>query len=307
MEEPVVRRKNLPFKREQLDLPDINLIEGSEQAFSNAFLKAAQITQQQFERIKLILEASQNFPREPFDFIVLGLFAKMSSQYYSHILLETHHDRTGSQLLIEQLSEVATTLTYLLEEADQNLVYEYISASVYQAHHLLSDVEQQLQQLPNHLDLLSLKHWLEDFINKHQTQFVNSNNELETSLWGTEEANTTTKRGAILGLNFLTNPARQIALRVVPASWLDLQLNRLNYQEQLSINFTCLRDAAHLCLYAAQALLNEVVNYQGINSSEIKHQQKLLTMLYEWFHNAHRIYQQQYAKIGQIDVFSSRY
>jgi len=115
---------------------------------------------------------------------------------------------------------------------------------------------------------------------------------------GTSGSDTTAKRGAVMGLNFLTNPARQLALRVMPASWLDLQLSYLNSfdkssrtQAQTSINFTNLRDAAHLCLHATQTFIEEVVNHQDVKAADIEHQQQLLNVLYEWFHNAHNVYQ----------------
>jgi len=69
----------------------------------------------------------------------------------------------------------------------------------------------------------------------------------------------------------------------MPASWLDLQLSYLNSfdkssrtQAQTSINFTNLRDAAHLCLHATQTFIEEVVNHQDVKAADIEHQQQLL-------------------------------
>ena len=92
----------------------------------------------------------------------------------------------------------------------------------------------------------------------------------------------------------MTNPARQIALRVMPASWLELQLSYLNsfadsfrIQEQTGMNFTSMRNAAHLCLHTAQTFTEEVVNRQHIKSLNIERQQQTFNALYEWFYNAH--------------------
>jgi len=68
----------------------------------------------------------------------------------------------------------------------------------------------------------------------------------------------------------------------MPASWLDLQLSYLNSltkartQAQTSINFTNLRDAAHLCLHATQTFIEEVVNHQDVKAADIEHQQHLM-------------------------------
>lgn len=300
--------QNLSFNQEQLNLPDINLIESSELAFSKAFLKTTQIMCQHFEHIKLTVGVIKDFTIEPFNLAILGLFSKMCRQYYSYVLLEIHHDWVGSQILSEHLQEATITLVYLLEEADRSTFSEYVSASVYQALYLVNDVENQLQQFPNHPDLLILRRRLNDFINNQQNNIADSRlpNNSGVYLWGSEETNTTASRAAITGLNFLNNPTRQIALKVMPASWLDIQLHYLNYQEQPEISFKCLRDAAHLCLHTTQVLLEEVINYQDVNLPDLERQQKFLNALYEWFHNAYRVYQQKYeAKINKRDDFNS--
>lgn len=292
---------NLPLSQHQLCLPNIDLIESSEQAFSNAFLKAAQILCQHLEQIKLSIGFTKDFTKEPFNLALLDLFSKMCRNYYSYVLLEIHHDRIGSQFLIEHLCEAAITLTYLVEKVDESLFSSYISAAVHQAARLLIDVEDQLQKFPNHSDLLSLRDQLETFITKQQEHATERPLTAcsEAYLWGPEEADTTANRGSALGLNFLTNPARQIALKVIPASWLELQLSYSNSfadssraKAKSGIDFTDLRDAAHLCLHATQTLLEEVVNHQNLNFAGIEIQQQLLNVLYEWFHNAHHVYQQ---------------
>lgn len=285
---------NLPLHKSVVGLPNIDLIERSEQAFSDAFLKATQILYRYLKQLNSSLRVTKDFAKEPFNLAILGLFSKMCGHYYSYILLETNHDRIGSQFLIEHLSETAITLTYLLEEVDKSVFSEYIFASVHQAHYLLLDVDEQLQDFSNHPDLLLLKDKLETFIAEHQEDSTKP----ETDLWGPQEANTTVKRGAIIGLNFLTNPSRQIALKIKPASWLDLQLGYLNSftknshtKTQLGTNFTYLRDASHLCLHTTQAFLEEVSNHQDVKLPEIEGQQQLLNLLYEWFYNAHNAYQ----------------
>lgn len=284
----------------QLCLPSIDLNESSEQAFADAFLKAAQILHQHLEKLESAIGAIKDFTREPFNTAILGLFSKMSNHYYSYVFLEINHDWTGSKFLIENLCEAAITLIYLLEEVDRALFSEYISASLHQARYLLIDVEEELQKFPNHPELLLLRDKLDTFIAKEQEHAAERplTTNSEAYLWGPQEADTTAKRGAVMGLNFLTNPARQLALRVMPASWLDLQLSYLNSfdkssptQAQTSINFTNLRDAAHLCLHATQTFIEEVVNHQDVKAADIEHQQQLLNVLYEWFHNAHNVYQ----------------
>jgi len=82
-----------------------------------------------------------------------------------------------------------------------------------------------------------------------------------------------------MGLNFLTNPARQLALRVMPAFRSSSYLNSFDKssrtQAQTSINFTNLRDA-HLCLHATQTFIEEVVNHQDVKAADIEHQQQPL-------------------------------
>ena len=300
-----------PFSTKQLDLPNIELIESSEQAFADAFLRATQILYEHFEQLKSSIGVNKDFTREPFNLAILGLFSKMCRHYYSYVLLEIHQDLRGSQFLLEHLCEAAITLTYLLEEVEKSLFDEYISASVHQAQYLLIDVEEQLQKFPNHPDLLVLRDKLEAFIAEQQEhttdRLLTTGSEaylweptgvLEAYLWGSQEADTTAQRGSVMGLNFLINPARQIALKIKSASWLDLQLNHLSFftkgsrsKTQSGINFTYLRDASHLCLHATQALLEEIVIHQNVRVPDIEGEQQLLTLLYEWFHNAHKVYQ----------------
>lgn len=291
---------NLPLNQYQLCLPNVDVIESSEQAFANAFLKVSQILYRHLEQIKSSIGFAEDLTEEPFKLAILGLFTKICRNYYSYVLLEVHHDRIGSQFLIEHLYEAAITLTYFVEEVDKSIFSEYISASVHQARYLLIDIEEQLQKSPHNSDLVSLRDKLETFIIKQQEHapepaFTTCS---EACLWGPQEADTTAKRGGVLGLNFLDNPARQIALRVMPASLLELQLNHLKSFAESSgckgksgINFTSLRDAAHLCLHATQSFLEEVVNYQDVNCGNIELQQQTLNVLYEWFHNAHYVYQ----------------
>jgi len=286
----------LTLNQAELRLPNIDSIKGSEQAFSKAFLKSGHILYQHLEQIKLSLGGAKDFTKEPFNLAILGLFSKMSRHYYSYVFLEIHHDRIGSQLLIEQLCEAAITLIYLLEEGDKSLFCEYISASVHQARSLLTEVAEQLQQLPHHPDSLRLKAQLEAFISKYQEQAAECwHTDAAPYGWGPESANTTAKRAKLIGLNSL--PAKHVALRVMPASLLELHLNDWHSWTDSSdiappgINFTALRDAAHLCLHGTQIFLEEVVNYQDIHITEIECQQQLLNTLYEWFHNAHAVYQ----------------
>lgn len=284
--------KNLPFMQWQLGLPIIDSIDNSEQAFGDAFLSAAQILYKHLLQIKSATEVIKEFSQEPLNLAVLQLFSKMCRSYYSYVLLEVNQDRAGSQIFIEHLCEATITLTYLLEEADRSIFVKYVQASIHQAGYLLVKVKEQLLKVPNHPDLLVLQDKLETFINKQeQTENFELIPDLGTYLWGSQKAETTTKRGAIVGLNFLNNPARQITTKVIPASYLDLQLNYFQGAEQSSqINFTYLRDAAHLCLHATQVFLEEVVDRQKADV-DVEDRQQILNALYEWFYNAHIYYQ----------------
>ena len=305
---------SLPSNQSQLELPNIYSIENSEQAFSDAFLKAAQILVQHLKQILADIGSIADFTKEPFTLDMLSLFSKMSCHYYSYVLLEIHRDRLGSQFLIEYLRETAITLAYLLEEGDKYLYSDYVDASVRQARYLLVAVEEQLGRYPDHSDLLSLKAQMETVISNQKEHVIQSPltaDDAKAGRWGPEDINTTAKRGTVVKLDFLANPARQIALRVMPASWLELQLGGFSSvngswsQARPGINFTDLRNAAHLCLHVAQILLVEVVNYQDINLPDMESQQKSLNALYEWFHNAHKYQQQCTAAIqetGSSDI-----
>lgn len=292
-------KQNLPLSSKQLNLPNIHFIEKSELAFIDAFFCAARVLHQQMETVQSSIGIVKDFSQEPFNLAILGLFSKMSRCYYSYVLLEVHHDRNGSQLLLEHLCESAITLIYLLEKGDRPLFWSYISASISQAYLVLNELEAQLQQFPNHPELLILRKQLKTFITTNQqlTSELPLTDTSTASLWGLEEANTTIKRGIILGLNFLANPARQVALKVTPGSWLDLQLNYLNSFTEISPtkershpNLMYLRDTSHLCMLASQALLEEVDGDGKIQLLETKRQQQLLNTLYEWFHNAYNAY-----------------
>jgi len=97
----------------QLSLPTIDLNESSEQAFADAFLKAAQILHQHLEQIESTMGSIKEFTRDPFNMAILGLFSKMNN-YHSYVFLEIHHDWMGSRF--RKFMQAAITLIYLLEE-----------------------------------------------------------------------------------------------------------------------------------------------------------------------------------------------
>jgi len=99
------------------------------------------------------------------------------------------------------------------------------------------------------------------------------------------------------GLNFLTNPARQLALRVMPASWLDLQLSYLNSLTKalvlklklVSILRTCVMLPICACTQPKLSLRKlSIIRCQGCWH---RTPATALNVLYEWFHNAHNVYQ----------------
>jgi hypothetical protein len=288
----------LPSNQVQFYLPNLDSIESSEQAFADAFLKAAQTLHQQLAQLQSDVKAIPGFTDEPFDSAILSLYSKMCSHYYSYVLLEIYQqDQIGINFLAEQLCEATITLMYLLEEADQALFYEYISTSIEQAYHLLVDVKEELKEFPKNVELLKLKEQLEIFVSTHQEYPTRNAPSVKIKTrWGFPAADTTNKRADLLGFNFICNPARQFSSKIAPASWLDLHLNYAHSSTstsdlELYINFTRLRDTSHLCLHAAQSFLEEVLQRHHFSSSSLALQQNRLTSLYEWFHNAHRLYQ----------------
>ncbi|MES1021686.1 hypothetical protein ABN584_02130 [Gloeocapsa sp. BRSZ] len=289
----------LPSNQVQFYLPNLDSLESSEQAFADAFLRTAQTLHQYLEQIKSAVKAIQEFADEPFNSAILGLYTKMCSHYYSYVLLEIYQqDQVGINFLVEQLCDATITLMYLLEEADPALFYEYISTSIEQACSLLVNINEELKESPKPLELIKLKEKLEAFIATHKEYPTRYSSSSKPKIkWGSPEADTTSKRADVLGFNFICSPARQFSLRVVPASWLDLQLN-YSYSShshpsssELSINFTRLRDTAHLCLHATQAFLDEIAYNYNLSSTGLALHQNRLTSLYEWFHNAHKMYQ----------------
>ncbi|MUL38268.1 hypothetical protein [Gloeocapsopsis dulcis] len=289
----------LPSNQVQFYLPNLDSLESSEQAFADAFLRTAQTLHQYLIQLQSAVKAIQGFTDEPFNSAILGLYSKLCSHYYSYVLLEIYQqDQIGINFLVEQLCEATITLMYLLEEADQALLYEYISASIEQACYLLVDVKDKLKESPKNVELLKLKEKLEIFVSTHQeypTQYSSSTK--PKTRWGFPTADTTNKRADLLGFKFICNPARQFSSKVTPASWLDLYLNYAQpshnsaSNSKLCINFTRLRDISHLCLHTTQSFLEEVVHRNNFSSSSLASQQNRLTSLYEWFHNAHRLYQ----------------
>jgi len=280
-----------------MDLPEIFSIAKSGQAFSESFSRAGYILSQYLKYIESVVTANENFTSDPFNLAILGLFSKLRCHYYSFVLLETSQDQVGSQFLIEQIYETAVTLTYLLEEADEGLFSDYIAASIYQCHHLVAEITDRLQIFPNHPGLLELKDRLESYIDCNQYRnlpvFPSEPPANARAYWGPPQANTTAKRGDILGFNFLANPVRAINLKIVPASWLDLQINSStsassspDSKAKPTVNFRTLRDTAHLCLHVTRAFIEEVVS-QGIQNFDKEQLDQDLNALFVWFYDAH--------------------
>lgn len=312
-----MKATSVPYNQISLDgeiyLPEITLVEKSRQACVENFLKVGHILSQYLEQIESAASTSVTLVEEPLSLAALGLFSKLRCHYYSFVLLEIHHpDQLGSQFLVDQLYETAITLTYLLEEADENLFLDYLYVSVCQARHLLTTVEAQIQALPNHRGLVQLRDQLKALIAQQQFQVVpRSAVYPEAFSWGTPDADTTLKRGTLLGLNFLSDPTRKTSLRVEPASWLDLQLNYLNTPTgngrtitQPVPDFKCLRNTAHLCLHATQAFLEEIVSEtQEPRELDIESLNSNLSKLFEWFHHAYNASQRHYSTQHQASGF----
>lgn len=291
-------QQNLPHKLDKkVALPLIDLLDKTELAFSHAFLQAAHALHSYLQETQASIALAIDSNTEPYTVAVIGLFTKLISNYYSYVLLEIHRDRVGSQFLIEELCDTAVTLTHLLETADREIFADYVAASVRQARTLLQEVETQLLHVSNKVELLVLRDRLKAFIAEQnqptsQRQLAN----LAADMWSMETANTTAKRAALLGLDFLSNPARQITQKIAPASWLDVKLNYgsattngLQISNSQKIDFQQLRDASHLCLHVTRTLLVEVAQFLDANEAEIQQQQDL-NGFFEWFYQAYRAY-----------------
>jgi hypothetical protein len=289
-------QQNLPHKLDQkLVLPLIDLLDRTELAFSHAFLQAAHTLHSYLQEIQSSLPLFIESDTEPYTIATISLFAKLIRSYYSYVLLEIHRDRVGSQFLIQELYDTAVTLTYLLETADREVFSDYVAASIRQARTLLQEVETQLFHAPKKLELLVLRDRLKGFI-AEQKQLTSQLANLAADVWGNESANTTAQRAALLGLDFLSNPARQIVQKITPASWLDVKLNYgnstadgLQISDSQRIDFQQLRDASHLCLHATRTLLAEVAPLDA-NRAEIEQQQQDLNRFFEWFYQAYQAY-----------------
>jgi hypothetical protein len=291
-------QQNLPHKLDKkVVLPLIDLLDKTELAFSHAFLQAAHTLHSYLQEIHSSVALIVDSDTEPYTIAIISLFAKLIRSYYSYVLLEIHRDRVSSQFLIEELYDAAVTLTYLLETSDPETFADYVAASVRQARTLLQEIETQLLHFPNKLELLVLRDRLKSFIAEQkqpasQRQLTN----LAADMWGMETANTTAKRAAFLGLDFLSNSARQIAQKIVPASWLDVKLNYSNSATNSSqrsnsqkIDFQQLRDASHLCLHATRALLVASAHLDA-DRAEIQLRQQDLHSMFEWFYQAYQAY-----------------
>jgi len=275
-------------------LPDISLLEQAQLSFSDSFLSASSVLVQTLQNIERAAAANEEISRDPLNQVALRLFSKLRCHFYSLVLLEINPDPLGSQFLTEQLWQTAITLTYLLEEADESDLLDYIAASVVQARQLLADVDAQLQEFPEHSGLLALRNKLVSRLAKAPADSA-SVDVPSSGRWGPPEANTTAKRAAILGLGLLSDPAREMILRVQPASWLDLHLNCIappangSASAPASPNLKLIRNCAHLCLHTTRAFL-ETVGSDGELTLNSERLNRDLDTLFEWFHYAYKAY-----------------
>lgn len=278
--DPSPKDSNSEVQREISSLPNLEPIEPSEIAFRKAFLESAHIVYQSFEQLKMLLSSEGGFMNELLHKIAMGLFRKLQRHYYSYVLLETENDFLGSQFLLEQTYQSAITLVYLLEETDETLLSGYVHQANDQVDHLLKKVEQQRQSFPDHRGLSALQEKLEAIRAQTNTSIAVPPSEHSIT---------------VKGLDFLEDPTRLLFLDVVPATWLDIQLN---YLEPKSIhagspgntNFTQLRDAGHLCLHAAQCLLEEIVRCNPPLEAKAKSLTEQFSEIFIWLHEAHNAY-----------------
>ncbi|OWY64497.1 hypothetical protein B7486_47010 [cyanobacterium TDX16] len=276
-------------------LPLIHTLDKTELTFSHAFFQTAQTLYSYLQDIQLLSTSVFNLSTEPYNIAIVSLFSKMIQSYYSYVLLEIHRERVGSQVLIEHLSSAAITLVYLLENSESQIFDEYVSGSIGQAYILLQKIETQLQPVSNNLELALLCEWLKTFVSKSELLVTNCQlPNLTADLCKLETFDMTNQRAASMGLDFLSNPARQMVHKITPSSWLDVRLNYFNairsrQSELKKIDFQQLRDASHLCLHATKVFLEEV-NCLANNKAEIQRKQQSLSRFFEWFYQAHQVY-----------------
>jgi hypothetical protein len=286
-EVPTPSNSRFYLKHSCLYLSDVEGLERSEQAFNDAFLSASQFLLHYLKLIESAAMRSSSFLSEVWAVTAIGLFRKLQNHYRSAILLEIHHDQVGSQFLLEQLRKGAVTLAYLLEEEDEELFVEYAAASMQQAFSLLEQTEEQIQQFPEQESLLNLRDRLEQLISKQKDYPVDLK---KFNRWGPEQANTTTKREAILKLKLLNDPARLLVAQVIPASWLDVHLHYADLylskvRPEAYTNFTNISNAAYLCLHVAQILLGQIVHNSAADHTYL---QEDLSTLFLWHNAAHK-------------------
>jgi hypothetical protein len=242
-------------------------------------LEAAHILHQFFGQLKLLLIGERDCMNELLYKIAVGLFVKLQRHYYSYVLLETEHDFLGGQFLLEQIYKSATTLFYVLEEADEAGLESYANQASCQADQLLKKIEQQLQSFPEHNGLSALQEKLKTIRAQQNTSISGALR--EPSLM-------------VKGLDFLEDPTRSIVLGLMPATWLDIQLNddleNTQATPQASTNFTLLRDVGHLCLHASQSLLEEAVRCNVLLAPKVQSLNDQFTETFVWLHEAHNAY-----------------
>lgn len=203
------------------------------------------------------------------------LLSQLRQCYTSYLLLTWQHDQLGSQILLERLREIGIMVIYLLEAPAEEVLADYVYDALQQSHYLQKLITQQLKDYPEHHSLLRLQEQLIIF----QTQFMPLTS--DQSMTGTLN-----QYASELGFAALTNPARELRLTVRPGSALDMHLQQTT-NLTTAINFTEIREVSHLCLYAAQLLLevgfdSETDLFQLLTTE--------LNQLFVWFYEAHQAY-----------------
>lgn len=192
--------------------------------------------------------------------IALGLFCKLRTHYLPFVLVTLCGDETGSTFLTENLYETAIALVYLLEEADEALIQEYIEAGSIEAKHLLHETERELERFPDHQNLLKLRDELKARMEESDWHEAKGNSPSQPQIGLSD------RRAEQLGLRACIDPSRKVILDVEPGSWLDLKLNFLGDRPEesrslksLPINYMRLRDISHLCIHSSRTILEEAL------------------------------------------------
>jgi len=252
------------------ELPEPKSLGPSIEQFEQAILLGAGALADQLRLLHERLKSHECFMQTLTYDLALGLLNNFQIHYYSYTLLSVHRDSLGSDFALEQMRRSALLMVYLLEAENDSVGRQYVETSLARAQVLLKTITEALKNGPEHPGLIRLKLQVERLIAENPISSGSCPLEVPVKVGG---------------LDFLNDPVRPLLLDLEPASWL-----ALNLQPQDGINFTELRDAAHLCLHASRILLEQAEDFEAITTQEADLINQNFNTLYLWFHQVHQAY-----------------